>query len=105
MSTLYNDISDTTLAPTLEAEMVPHALAAFETPSGKPAWAEPELDGRRVYIRTLEDQCNPLFIQDAWIEKMGVKWETVEMRTGHCPFIGCPEEVARVVKEVVEEWG
>jgi hypothetical protein len=84
--------------------MIPHALAAFETPAGPPAWAESAFDGRRAYIRTLEDRCNPSFLQDAWIEKSGVKWDVADMKSSHCPFISCPEETANIAMDFIKKW-
>jgi hypothetical protein len=103
METLYGDV-DGQRKGEMEAAMIPHALAAFETPATAPAWKEAAFDGRRAYIRTLEDQCNPLFVQDLWIEKSGVEWETVDMRSGHCPFISQPHEVVEVCMRIVEKW-
>lgn len=103
MPTLYGDV-DPALAPELEAAMIPHALAAFETPAPPPAWAESAFDTRRAYIRTIDDQCNPLFLQDMWIEKSGVKWDLAEMKVSHCPFISCPEEVASVTIGFIKSW-
>jgi hypothetical protein len=103
MPTLYAD-ADPVLASTLEAAMIPHALKAFETPSAAPAWAEPAFDGRRGFIRTIDDQTNPLFLQDTWLEKSGVDWETADMKTSHCPFISCPEETARVAIDIMKRW-
>jgi len=103
IQTLYAD-ADATLAPALEAAMVPHALAAFETPAPAPAWAEPAFDGRRAYIRTLDDQCNPLFLQDIWLEKSGVSWDVTDLKTSHCPFISCPEEVVSKTLSFTEKW-
>lgn len=84
--------------------MIPHALAAFETPAPAPAWAEPSFDGRRVYIRTAEDQCNPLFLQDIWIEKSKVSWDIADLKTSHCPFISCPEEIVAKTLTFIEKW-
>jgi hypothetical protein len=84
--------------------MIPHALAAFETPATAPAWAEKEFDGRRVYIRTLDDQCNPLFLQDMWLKKSEVSWEIIDLKTSHCPFISVPEEVVEKTINAIERW-
>jgi hypothetical protein len=83
--------------------MIPHALAAFETPAPAPAWAETAFDGRRAYIRTSDDQCNPLFLQEMWLKKSGVAWETVDLKTSHCPFISCPEEVVAKTLRFIEK--
>lgn len=103
METLYNDV-DISLKPKMEAAMIPTALAAFETPSGPPAWAEPAFDGRRAYLRTINDQCNPQFLQDMWLQKSAVKWETVDLQTSHCPFISCPGEVAEICIKIFKKW-
>ncbi|PQE20875.1 alpha beta hydrolase family domain-containing protein [Rutstroemia sp. NJR-2017a BBW] len=104
MSILYNDVdASSSLVPSLEAAMIPHALKAFETSATAPAWADKELDGRRLYIRTLDDQCNPSFLQDIWIEKSAVPWEVADLKTSHCPFISCPEEVANITLRFVEK--
>lgn len=103
METLYGDV-DSLRKGELEAGMIPHALAAFETPSTAPAWKEAAFDGRRVYIRTLDDQCNPLFIQDIWLGKSGVKWETADLKTSHCPFISQPQEVVKACIPFFENW-
>jgi hypothetical protein len=103
METLYGDV-DAQRKREMEAAMLPHALAAFETPATAPAWKEAAFDGRRAYIRALEDQCNPLFIQDLWLEKTGVVWETVDMRSSHCPFISRPQEVVEVCTPFFAKW-
>ena len=103
MDTLYGD-ADPKLAPQLEAGMIPHALAAFETQAGAPAWGEPEFNGRRAYIRTTEDMCNPLFLQNAWIENSGVEWDVVDLKSSHCPFISCPGEVANAAIRFIQKW-
>lgn len=84
--------------------MIPTALAAFETPQTAPAWAESGFDGHRAYIRTVNDQCNPSFLQDMWIQKSAVKWEVVDVMSGHCPFITRPEELTEVVLRVLSKW-
>ncbi|PVH96132.1 alpha/beta-hydrolase [Periconia macrospinosa] len=105
IQTLYGEgaVSPETI-PELEAAMTPHSLKAFETPQTAPAWAESAFDGRRAYIRTIDDQCNPLFIQDIWIEKTAVKWKTVDVKSGHCPFITQPEELAEIAVTLIKSW-
>jgi hypothetical protein len=103
METLYGD-ADPSLKPQLEAAMIPHALAAFETPATAPAWAESAFDGRRAYIRTLRDNCNPLFLQDMWLRDSGVKWDTADLDASHCPFISRAEDVAKMSIEFFKKW-
>jgi hypothetical protein len=103
METLYGD-ADPAVKPQVEAAMIPTALSAFETPATAPAWAESTYDGRRAYIRTLDDQCNPSFLQDIWLTKSNVKWNIVDMKTSHCPFISRPEETANLALGIFERW-
>ncbi|ROV88133.1 hypothetical protein VMCG_10423 [Cytospora schulzeri] len=98
MDILYNDC-DRALTAELESQMKPHAYLAFETKASAPAWADKGFDGRRAYVRTVEDCCNPSFVQDMWLEKTKVKWDVVDFKTGHMPFESQPEALAgQIVK-------
>lgn len=98
MEVLYNDC-DQALKPKLEAAMKPHALAAFETKPTAPAWADDAFDGRRAYVRTVDDCCNPSFLQDTWLQKTKKEWTVVDFETGHMPFVSQPEALAaQIVK-------
>lgn len=100
MDVLYNDC-DPALTRDLESAMVPHALLAFETEATAPAWADAVFDGKRTYVHTLDDCCNPAFLQDAWLAKSNVKWDVVDFKTGHMPFVSQPEALAKqIVKSV-----
>lgn len=103
METLYNDV-DVSRKQQLEQAMIPHAVAAFETPAPRPAWAESTFDGRRAYIRTLRDQCIPPFVQDLWIQKSGVSWDTIDVDASHCPFISRVGDLANVSIKLFEKW-
>ncbi|KAK8039437.1 hypothetical protein PG993_007848 [Apiospora rasikravindrae] len=93
MDILYNDC-DAALASELGNVMKPHANLAFETKPSAPGWADPGFDGRRVYVRTLDDCCNPASLQDAWLAKSKVQWEVVDFKSGHMPFVSQPEALA-----------
>ncbi|PYH49851.1 alpha/beta fold hydrolase [Aspergillus saccharolyticus JOP 1030-1] len=101
MEVLYNDC-DRALAPELDPMMQPHALRAFETPATAPAWAESAFDGRRAYVRTLDDCCNPASLQDLWLAKSKVEWEVVDFKTGHMPFVSQPQALAEQIIKFVE---
>jgi hypothetical protein len=103
MDVLYNDV-DASRKSELEAGMIPHALAALETQSGAPAWAESAFDGRRAYLRTADDQCIPAFVQDMWLEKSGKEWDVVDLKASHCPFISRPAEVAEICMPLFKKW-
>ncbi|KAI1392359.1 alpha/beta-hydrolase [Hypoxylon trugodes] len=97
---LYNDC-DPALAAKLEKEMTPHACLAFETKATAPAWADKAFDGKRAYIRTVDDSCNPTFVQNLWLEKSKVKWDVVDFKTGHMPFVSQPEKLAAQIAKLV----
>ncbi|KAK8134843.1 alpha/beta-hydrolase [Apiospora sp. TS-2023a] len=97
---LYNDC-DASRAEELAKAMVPHASLAFETPPSAPGWADAGFEGRRVYIHTLDDACNPASLQQAWLAKSKVEWEVVDFRSGHMPMVSKPKELAeQIVKSV-----
>ncbi|KAJ8126908.1 hypothetical protein O1611_g6731 [Lasiodiplodia mahajangana] len=101
MEILYNDCP-ASLQPELDKFMNPHALQAFETEPSAPAWKDAGFDNRRVYVRTLKDNCNPVSIQNEWIKKTAVQWEVIELETGHMPFVSQPEKVASLVVKSVK---
>ena len=55
---LHNDC-DPADAVELSRGIVPHAYATFEAKSTARAWANEGFDGRRAYICTPDDACNP----------------------------------------------
>ncbi|POS70991.1 hypothetical protein DHEL01_v210612 [Diaporthe helianthi] len=93
---LYNDC-DPGRAAELSSSLIPHAYSAFQTRSTAPAWADAAFDGRRAYVRTLDDHCNPVFVQDLWLEKSKVQWDVVDLKTGHMPFVSQPAALAAEV--------
>ncbi|KAL4882445.1 alpha/beta-hydrolase [Aspergillus karnatakaensis] len=101
MEILYNDC-DRALEPELDKLMQPHALRAFETPATAPAWAEGAFDGRRAYVRTLDDCCNPSSLQDMLLEKSNVEWEVVDLKAGHMPFVSQPETLAEQITKFID---
>ncbi|KAI8635295.1 alpha/beta-hydrolase [Xylariaceae sp. FL1651] len=103
MEVLYNDC-DPALQPELDGFMKPHALQAFETRATAPAWADEGFDGRRAYIRTLDDRCNPLSVQDMWLKKSKVKWNVVDLKAGHMPFVSQPEALAAHIIRFVDDF-
>ncbi|KAK2616820.1 hypothetical protein QQS21_000197 [Conoideocrella luteorostrata] len=93
MDILYSDV-DPALGPELDKFMNCHSYIAFETKPTAPAWADTMFDGRRAYVRTQDDHCNPASLQDIWVEKSKVSWEVVNFKTGHMPFVSQPEALA-----------
>lgn len=100
MDILYNDC-DPALTSELESSMLPHANLAFETKASAPAWADSAFDGKRMYVRTQLDCCNPSVLQDMWLQKSNVQWNVVDFQTGHMPFESQPQQLAaQVIKSV-----
>ncbi|KAI1320763.1 alpha/beta-hydrolase [Xylariaceae sp. FL0255] len=100
MDILYNDCEP---SPELDQAMKPHALRAFETKPSAPGWKDSGFDGRRLYLRTIKDQCNPASLQDIWIEKTGVQWKVVDIDTGHMPFVSQPQAFGQQVTKFAME--
>lgn len=103
MDVLYNDC-DPAFALELNKYMTPHALLAFESKAAAPAWADEGFNGRRAYVRTLEDCCNPSSLQDLWIAKSKVEWNVVDFKTGHMPFESQPEALAAQVVKFINDF-
>ena len=101
MDILYNDC-DPSSAPELNDSIQPHALLAFDTEATSPAWADKAFDGRRSYVRTLNDCCNPAWLQNSWLEKSQVKWDVADFSTGHMPFISQPMALAAQVVKFIK---
>lgn len=101
---LYNDIDDAGLRERLAEGHLPQATAVFETPVKEPLWTDPELAGRRVYVKTVKDATFPSQGQDAFVQGCGVEWVVKEVEGGHCAFISRPEEVARIIIDAAEQW-
>lgn len=103
MEILYNDCNASRKTD-LDKYMNPHAYSAFETRPTAPAWADAGFDGRRVYVRTLNDCCNPASLQDKWIKTSNVKWDVIDMHAGHMPFESQPEVLAKHVVRSVDSF-
>ncbi|KAI5926281.1 alpha/beta-hydrolase [Camillea tinctor] len=101
MDILYSDC-DRALAPALEKQVLPHALLAFDGKASAPAWADAGFAGRRAYVRTLRDRCNPSWLQDSWLEKSRVEWDVVDFETGHMPFVSQPQALAAQIVRFVD---
>ncbi|KAI8626312.1 alpha/beta-hydrolase [Xylariaceae sp. FL1651] len=58
-----------------------------------------------TYVYTSQDACVPLFYQESMVEGLrseGVHVKTETLETGHSPHFTMPEEVADIVKRVVD---
>ncbi|KFY02634.1 hypothetical protein O988_02010 [Pseudogymnoascus sp. VKM F-3808] len=96
---LYADVP-APLAATLEASLLPHSLAAFDSAAPVPAWAESAFAGKIAFLKCSVDAALPTFVQDLFIEKSGVQWLVTEVEAGHSPWASRPKEVTGIISRV-----
>ena len=98
----YNDL------PAPEADALSQKVGlqskrSFESPAGKPAWADNSIYGnRRVYLQTTLDNAIPLAGQKNFIASSGVAWDVQSFEAGHCSFISQPKAISRAVIRAVK---
>ena len=92
------------MAESLAASLLPHAMLAFVSATPAPAWAEPAFEGKLAFLRCLQDQALPTFLQDTFVERSGVKWTVKDIDTGHSPWASKPREAADMIVEFVDEF-
>lgn len=68
-------------------------MSALTSPSPPPAWPDSVHNGRRAYIRTLEDKTIPSIAQEMMIKYSGVKWVVKVLNTSHSPFLSQPKQL------------
>ncbi|KAK7432104.1 hypothetical protein QQZ08_001394 [Neonectria magnoliae] len=99
----YNDCSPDQIAA-VTATIEAHATKSLTTPAASIGWRDGAYDGRRAYIRCLRDKALLLEKQDAFIERSGVEWIVKTLDASHSPFLSIPQELTRVVEELVNEF-
>ncbi|KAL8775133.1 MAG: hypothetical protein Q9209_000612 [Squamulea sp. 1 TL-2023] len=103
VETFFNDIDKDTAAR-LAATLVPHAMLAFDSQASPPAWAEPAYEGRRAFVRCLQDQALPTFIQDMFVQKSGVGWHVKDIDAGHSAYVSRLKEVSEAITGFAEKF-
>ena len=98
----YNDLPAPE-AETLSKEVGLQSKKSFESPAGKPAWADNSVyDNRRVYLQTTLDHAIPLAGQRNFIANSGVVWDVQAFEAGHCSFVSQPKVIAQAVVKAVK---
>jgi len=98
----YNDLPASE-ADALTKEVGLQSKTSFESPAGKPAWADNSLyDNRRVYLQTTLDNAIPLAGQRNFIANSGVVWDVQPFEAGHCSFISQPKAITQAVVQAVK---
>jgi hypothetical protein len=80
-----------------------HSLTALTDAAPSVGWAE--YDGRRAFIKCLDDRTVPYVAQSAYIDATAVPWITRDFQTSHSPFVSQPAETARAIREFVDIFG
>ncbi|GIZ48928.1 hypothetical protein CKM354_001197100 [Cercospora kikuchii] len=98
--TLYNTCPPT-LTPSLVSHIVPQASSSFMTPTKHDLWKSFPC----TYIRCLKDQAMVPTEQDFYIDRLKrfrPDTKVREIGADHVPFASVPDELAKVMEEVVE---
>ena len=91
------------LADKLSKEVGLQSERSFESPAGKPAWADNSIySNRRVYLQTTLDNAIPLAGQKNFIATSGVTWDVQSFEAGHCSFISQPKTISQAVIRAVK---
>ena len=77
-----------------------HSQKSFSSPSPPPGWADEDYEGRRGYIRTLQDRTIPTIAQKMMVQYSGVDWDIKEIDTSHSPFLVRPQQLADNIVEM-----
>ncbi|OKL60697.1 hypothetical protein UA08_04256 [Talaromyces atroroseus] len=80
-----------------------HSKASLSTPSTPSAWGDSDFDGRRAYIRALDDRAILPVTQEMMLKYSGVEWKVREMNTSHSPFLPRPRETADIILDIISE--
>lgn len=99
----YHDVPSDKV-PTAIKNLELHSQAALSTPSPPSAWGDGEFDGRRAYIRALDDHSISPTAQEMMVKHSGVEWKVKEMNTSHSPFLSKPEELAKVIRDIISQF-
>lgn len=78
-----------------------HSQAALSTPSPPSAWGDSEFDGRRAYIRALDDHTILPIAQEMMVKYSGVEWKVKEINTSHSPYLSKPQELVDNILECI----
>lgn len=82
----------------MSSTLQPHSIKALNTTVDVLGWKEYE--GRRGYIRCLQDQAIPLVGQDHLLGRSG-EWNIKTMDASHSPFLSQPEQLTKNVAEII----
>lgn len=79
-------------------------MHAFDSHAPPTALEEPEFAGKLAFIRCMQDQALPPFLQNMFMEKSGVEWKVKDMETSHSPFASKPEELSKILGDFAQQF-
>lgn len=100
--TFYHDIPDAE-AEARGAALLPQSRQVFATPAPPTAWAQPAFDGRRFYLRCMDDKALPAPNQDFLVQRSGVAWNVLDLPSSHSPFASMPLKLAEMIDGIVRD--
>lgn len=89
---------------TQQGKTVSHATLAFKSPAPKGAWTQESLQGRLVYIRTMQDQGFTPDFQQAVISQSSAKWVTEDVDAPHEAYKTNTEEIVQIIEKYAALW-
>ncbi|KAL7915876.1 hypothetical protein GGI35DRAFT_485339 [Trichoderma velutinum] len=100
---LYHDVSPE-LAKSVIASLTSQSAMSVQSKPATIGLLDGIYDGRRAYIRCLQDGALPLAAQDGMLAQSGVEWITKSLESSHSPYLSMPDELTRVVVEIIGEF-
>ena len=94
----YQDC-DEDVAKALGSKLGRHSIKSFQGKSGPVACAGLAYDGRRGYIKAIQDRAIPVPGQEATVQGSGMEIVVKEIDSSHSPFLSKPGETARLLEE------
>ncbi|RFU75229.1 alpha beta hydrolase family domain-containing [Trichoderma arundinaceum] len=99
----YNDCS-AEVAERAIASLKGHSVQGVRTSPSVIGWKDMAYNGRRGYIRCLQDNALPIKMQDQLLDRSGVEWVVRTLDASHSPFLSMPDELTGVVAEMTVEF-
>ncbi|KAJ4351214.1 uncharacterized protein N0V89_006553 [Didymosphaeria variabile] len=98
---LYNDIAPAHAAVVAVSAMA-QGMTAFTSPCPRASWDSEAYRGRVGFVRTTQDACIPVQVQQMMLDGTGVEWIVKDVESAHNAQISKPEELTRVLVELAE---
>lgn len=101
--TFYNDCEEE-VANSMDTILRIQSVRSLMDKVEVAGWKDEAYNGRRAYIRCLQDNAISIEVQDALIQASGVEWTLKTLNASHSPFLSMPKDLAQVVSEIHEQF-